>query len=585
MSSPQAVRQAALEAYDAGLCVVPPKEDGTKAPVSVWKEFQTQRPSRDRIENYYAKDRHGIGLLGGPVSGELEVIDIESRAIYDKARSLLADEGLSDVVDDIEVGYMESCPRGGVHWMWKTAKAGGNRKVALTPDRQTMIEIKGSGGFIITAPSHGPVHPSGRPYERIMGRFETIPYVNHERRGRILDVLARLDQSPRLAEKPDIRFFAHPSDGTRPGDDFNHRGDWHQVLTTAGWSLVGEIREQEYWRRPGKDHGHSAVLHTDTGIFVPFSTSTPFPEIEEGYTLFRAYTILHHGGDWQAAAAQLRREGYGKDKTIWTPPPIGKRVTAEDVYDLEIDNIDSLPVLGRDGWILEKGFNLIYSFPKVGKTELVRHLTQEWAVSGRTVLYLTEDPLWMWKVRTNLYPKANWKGVDFVDATGWTVEQVFKEIEDGPPFDVLVLDTIRNTLGYEESRATEDVARLLIPLIAMSRRMGFTVVATYHAKKTRDEGGRDISGHHALFGVIDRAIRLAEGDTPSTRVMKVMGRMIGDVPTTMHYRMTPDHLFHALDVEHLQETQTGCRSCGGPLSGKQQMFCSDTCRKRWTRDH
>jgi hypothetical protein len=585
MSSPQAVRQAALEAYDAGLCVVPPREDGTKAPVSVWKEFQTERPTRDRIENYYAKDRHGIGLLGGPVSGHLEVIDIENPDVYGQALRATEKEGLADLIEHIEEGYLERCPRGGVHWMWRTDVAGRNTKLALSADRETLIERKGDGGFIITAPSHGPVHPSGKAYERMLGTFSSIRHIELQERDQILECLRSLDQSPRLESKPDVRFFSHPSDGTRPGDDFNSRGDWHQVLTTAGWSLVGEIKDQQYWRRPDKDQGHSAVLHTDSGIFVPFSTSTPFPEVEEGYTLFRAYTILHHGGDWQAAAAQLRREGYGKDKTIWTPPPIGQRVSAEKVYDLEIDAIDTLPVLGRPGWILEKGFNLIYSFPKVGKTELVRHLTQEWAMTGRTVLYLTEDPLWMWKVRTNLYPKANWKGVDFVDATGWTVEQVFKEIEDGDSFDVLVLDTIRNTLGYEESRATEDVARLLIPLIAMSRRMGFTVVATYHAKKTRDEGGRDISGHHALFGVIDRAIRLAEGDTPSTRVMKVMGRMIGDVPTTMHYRMTPDHLFHALDVEHIAEAQTGCRTCGNPLAGKQQMFCSDACRKKWTRDH
>src|SRR3954454_6652023 len=37
-----AVRAAALAAFDAGLAVIPPREDGSKRPDGKWKDFQDQ---------------------------------------------------------------------------------------------------------------------------------------------------------------------------------------------------------------------------------------------------------------------------------------------------------------------------------------------------------------------------------------------------------------------------------------------------------------------------------------------------------------------------------------------------------------
>jgi bifunctional DNA primase/polymerase-like protein len=589
VSSPQAVRQAALEAWDAGLCVVPPKEDGTKAPIGNWKDFQAERPTRDRIESYYEKDRHGIGLLGGPVSGQLEIIDIENPDIYGQALRALEKEGLSDLIEDIERGYLERCPRGGVHWIWRTDIARGNTKIAQTASRETLIETRGTGGFAIVAPSHGPVHPSGLPYERMMGQFGSIRYVEQIERDSVIETLAGLDQSPRHPRKPDIRFFPQPGDGLRPGDDLNARGDWHSVLESAGWSFQGEVGEQQYWRRPDKDRGHSAVLHTDSGLFVPFSTSTPFPEIEEGYTLFSVYAYLHHEGDFRAAAERLRSEGYGKERKIWTPPPEGS-LRGSEVLSLEMPEIATLPVLGREGLIMEQGANLLYSFPKVGKTEFVRHLIREWILSGRTVLYLTEEPLWFWTHRLQLYDHAAdfWSSVMFCPAFGWDASDVLEYLDAlGETFDVVVVDTIRNCVGYQEGDGDKSVNRTIQPLIGATR--GSTLICLYHARKMPGEGGRDISGHHSLFGVFDRAIQLrpmsGEGNEDN-RTLKVSGRLLGPTDvTTMHYMMTPQQHFKALDVQQIKE-EVGdrfCKDCGNSLTGRQKDFCSDTCRKRWSR--
>jgi hypothetical protein len=96
--------------------------------------------------------------------------------------------------------------------------------------------------------------------------------------------------------------------GLRPGEDFNARGDVSSLLRQHGWTLVRDA-ENQYWRRPGKDSGWSATLKD--GAFYVFSTSAGPFEGNRAYSPFAVYAMLEHGGDFAAAAAQLRREGYG----------------------------------------------------------------------------------------------------------------------------------------------------------------------------------------------------------------------------------------------------------------------------------
>jgi putative DNA primase/helicase len=99
--------------------------------------------------------------------------------------------------------------------------------------------------------------------------------------------------------------------GGRPGDDFNLRATWADVLAPAGWTMVYTQQETTYWRRPGKQFGISATTNRGgSDYLIVFSTSTPF-ETRQGYSKFRAYAILHQDGDFNAAARDVRRKGYG----------------------------------------------------------------------------------------------------------------------------------------------------------------------------------------------------------------------------------------------------------------------------------
>jgi hypothetical protein len=116
--------------------------------------------------------------------------------------------------------------------------------------------------------------------------------------------------------------------GGRPGDDFNERADWlADVLGPYGWELHHEVGGTLYVTRPGKSvrEGHSATIgHSKDGVerlYVFSADAAPF-ELEKPYTKFAAWALLNHGGDYQAAARELGRIGYGTKQLAPASSPV-----------------------------------------------------------------------------------------------------------------------------------------------------------------------------------------------------------------------------------------------------------------------
>jgi len=100
-----------------------------------------------------------------------------------------------------------------------------------------------------------------------------------------------------------------------PGDDYNAKVTWEQILEPLGWSKVYTTRDKvSAWRRPGKNDGISATTnHAGNDKFFVFSTSTQF-EAERSYSKFAIFTLVEHGGDFTASARALRAQGYGEQR-------------------------------------------------------------------------------------------------------------------------------------------------------------------------------------------------------------------------------------------------------------------------------
>lgn len=323
---------AALAFAASGCSVVPAKMDGSKAPIGSWKKYQTQRANALDIAAWYKDGKNsGLGVITGSVSGNLEMLELEGRAVasglLDEVREIAINSGLGQIWQVINDGYVEMTPSGGIHWLYRIAdeQVPGNTKLARRPGENggvdVLAETRGEGGFVVVAPSNGTVHPSGRPWILIKGSPALIPTLSWEERQALHLVFRALDAMPSPETVKETVTKRDEAQGL-PGNDFNARATWDEILLERGWTKVYTAQNTTYWRRPGKDVGISATTGRNDGdnLYV-FTTSTEF-EAEKPYSKFAALALLDHGGDFKAAARELRRKGYGSIAAVQAPPPM-----------------------------------------------------------------------------------------------------------------------------------------------------------------------------------------------------------------------------------------------------------------------
>lgn len=329
------ILETARLAYRVGLCVVPVREDGSKAPDTDWKSYQSERPSGEDMKRWFVeRERSGLGYVCGKVSGGLEMLEFEASSTIVAFKMRARELDLLELVQRIETGYAEETPGGGVHWVYRVTdgEVMPNTKLASMPcpgapecdkhvagKAHVLIETRGEGGYFVAAPSHGAVHETGRAYVQRGQGLEHIAELTVEERDQLFALAASFDVLPRPVAGPRPVLTSDRS-GTRPGDDFNARTPWADILEPAGWVWVHRYGHLDYWRRPGKTRGWSATTGPRGGdpsadyLYV-FSTSTEF-DAERGYSKFAAHTLLNYGfddADFARAARELRSRGYGGD--------------------------------------------------------------------------------------------------------------------------------------------------------------------------------------------------------------------------------------------------------------------------------
>jgi putative DNA primase/helicase len=318
---------AARQLLAVGISVIPVRADGSKAPAVGWKEYQVRRASPDELEGWYPPGSTlGVGVVTGDGSGKLEMAEVEGRATdrIPQIAQLAQETGHSELWDRLCKGWLEQSPSGGWHWLYKVdwpegTKTPGNMKIAFAANGEVLAETRGEGGYCIVAPTNGTVHASGNPWTLVTGGPGTIPVITPDEREDFHALLATMQ--PETATVVFNQPHGTPIQQTgrlTPGDDYENRTDWADILTPHGWTLVTQHDKTRHWRRPGKNIGMSATTgHNEQRdrLFV-FTTSTEFDQ-ETPYTKFGAYALLNHGGNYKAAAAALRQQGYGDP-----PPPL-----------------------------------------------------------------------------------------------------------------------------------------------------------------------------------------------------------------------------------------------------------------------
>lgn len=426
-SEPQPLLAAARSWYDAGCCVVPSHQDRSKRPHASWSQYQLERPSWTQVEDWLTSgDYDGIGVITGRVSGNLELVEIEGHAVaagaVDRLLETANSEGHGDLLRRVIGGCSSRSAGGGLHLYIKVLDepALPNTRLAYDQTRKILAETRGEGGFAIVAPTPARTgHEPGSKYEFLTRGPEAITHVTGEERDELhrLMTLALDDRpQPEQAQEP-VRV---ERDGDAPGDRYAEDNTWEDILIPAGWVKVftghRDGNPQVYWRRPGKAEGISATTGGPGDHLYVFSSSTVFPT-EQALTKFAAYTYLHHGGDFRAAARALASDGYGSQTDTIL------RDLSEAFRDIEITpgaentqgGSESLPSTFSDlSWVLtgerqpplqpeylqtERGHHLFYAGringmfgdPETAKSWIAMTTIVQGLLTGKKAAYLDID--------------------------------------------------------------------------------------------------------------------------------------------------------------------------------------------------
>lgn len=310
-----------------GFSVIP--TDGGKRAVFEWKPFQQRKMTLEEVERLFSQNNaHGIALVGGAVSGNFEVIDVDLKndsrgSLWDEFTDLIRAR-LPEIAEQLVI--TETINKG-FHIYYRCANIGGNTVLAKNEAGKPLIETRGEGGYIIGPPTPG--------YKFIKGTPQKIKNITPQEREELFRIARSFDESKQVIEK---KIYEYPERLTA-FDDFNQRGDGLTLLKNHGWKVVKQVGDRIHLERPGKNENKtSATFDTRNKIFYPFTTSTAF-EAGRGYNLTGVYTLLEHQGDFSAASRQLFAEGYGDRNKI-----------IEDDEVINPDGNQETPLLPIDGF-------------------------------------------------------------------------------------------------------------------------------------------------------------------------------------------------------------------------------------------
>lgn len=330
--------QAASQYQAAGLCAIPIRMDGSKAPaVPEWTTYKNRLLTIDEVDTFFGRTEMGVAIICGQVSGNLETLDFETADIYYEWAELVkaVQPNLLNKLVITQTPGKYGQPGRHVRYRVTGMPVPGNMKLAMNENgKDCLIETRGEGGYALAPGSAADAHPTKGIYKNLQGTISKVGTITAKEREVLIGCAQSLNQY--IADTTsDYKPSPLGEVGDRPGDKYNQAGDF-SILQKHGWKLVSQNEARCLWKRPGKDGvGISATTGYCRGkdgtprLYVFSTNAQPF-QPNRTYDPFGIYALLEHGGDFKAARRAL-------DPTV----PTGKVTISSNIpQELPVDEED-----------------------------------------------------------------------------------------------------------------------------------------------------------------------------------------------------------------------------------------------------
>ena len=288
---------------EENLSIIPIRETekSHKPNLSSWAKYKTEIVNDlDLLKWYSNNDTVSFGLVTG--FGGVEAIDVDSKILPNKKdRDAFIVEYLELLENHIDDFYSKFCivktQSGGYHIIYRTNNVDNNTKIAKPKGhKEALIETRGNGGFVYI-------------YEQIAGlQYHEISFISDEDKKLLWEISKIYNyEEPIINEK-----LTKQVTTTDRLDSWTDYANKNTVLSVCGdeFSIVKRLAQQTIILRNGSDAGKSGHIYDNGHKMFLFSTGTEYPA-EQPLNSFDIYAIKYHAGDYNAAAKQAYKDGYG----------------------------------------------------------------------------------------------------------------------------------------------------------------------------------------------------------------------------------------------------------------------------------
>jgi len=403
------------------------------------------------------------------------------------------------------------------------------------------VDIRNDGGQVVAPPSHA-------VYKKTYKDGTSVEVINDYQvlSGSILD----LAPFPRdlfkkyltKKEAPDKSPSVHEFKVSRPGDDFEQSVSWEQILTPFGWIKGHTDRTgSTHWARPQKDKESTSATTrmSEDGrdrLFIFSTNAEPFAPYDKNsrnsYTKITAYALLKHDGDFNAAIAELRTQGYGiTEEKESTEIPVLKtfdyllstefpenRFALEPFFEQGSLNMVSAPPNTWKSWMF---------FVMAANIAQGKHFLGTFKTEQSGVMIVNEED-------TERLILDRFKALNITDRTlpmffrtaqGSKLDQAFcKVILDECKqnnIGVVMFDSLRALTDADENSST--AMQPVLDSMKMLTREGITVVFTHHHKKKnqfdRGDGAESSRGSSGINAAISGHLSFEEIEREGERFL------------------------------------------------------------------